>query len=348
MNAINEVIQPSRLTLSYLCAELREGRYFVDNSFQRRLVWVDKQRVRLIETILMGYPMPEFYLWQQPVDTETGVQSHSIVDGQQRMNTIVQFVGNEWPLKEIYLDDGADYANKTWSELSDKNKNKFWNYLINVRTIPSDIQKDEITALFKRLNETDKSLNPQEIRNAEFDGLFLKASEEIADHPIMQNWEHNWRVFSATEKRRMADITFASSLLTYQRAGISNDTPANINKMYNLYNDKYDQKEGDLKAVEKTFKTINLVFEENDRIAQFFASSLNLYTLFVVIDQLEQEKMPLKKIQKKLLEFIEAYPEDAANADVLISEYRLGASNRTRSKQSRERRTESLFDWITQ
>ncbi len=45
MSMINERIQPSRPTLSNLVSELRLGNYFVDNSFQRRLVWAEKQKI---------------------------------------------------------------------------------------------------------------------------------------------------------------------------------------------------------------------------------------------------------------------------------------------------------------
>ncbi|UTV29012.1 DUF262 domain-containing protein [Photobacterium atrarenae] len=348
MTIINERIQTSRPTLSNLYSELRDTKYFIDNSFQRRLVWVEKQRVRLIETILMGYPMPEFYLWQQPVDPETGLQRHSVVDGQQRMSAILQFVGNEWELKSLYLDDKeSDYADKSWGDLSVENKEKIWNYVINVRTIPSDIKREEITALFRRLNETDKSLNPQEIRNAEFNGLFLKASEKVADHPILKSWDRKWNIFSDNERRRMADITFASSLLIYQRSGISNDTPSNINKIYDLYNDIYDKKDNDLKAVNDILIDIDFLFEESDEIARFFSSTVHLYTLFVVIDYLKSAGADVREIGSRLLEFIQAYKSDDTAHSAFISEYKLGASGRTRSKLSREKRVESLVDWLS-
>lgn len=347
MTTINERIQPSRPTISSLVREYQENRYFVDNSFQRRLVWVDKQRVRLIETILMGYPMPEFYLWQQQVNSETGRHDHSVVDGQQRMSSIVQFVGNEWALKSNYLDDSdAEYSGKSWANLPDEYKQRFWNYVVNVRTIPSDIDRDEITKLFKRLNETDKSLNPQEIRNAEFDGLFLKASESVADSPILQSWDKAWSIFSDNEKRRMADITFASSLLIYLRSGISNDTPSNINKIYDLYNDVYEQRDADLNSVNEIFCDMDYLFKENDEVASFFTSTVHLYTLFVAIDYLKTSDVDVTMIGPKLLEFIHVYKSEENSISKLIGEYRLGASGRTRSKLSREKRVESLVDWI--
>ncbi|KKC98747.1 DUF262 domain-containing protein [Photobacterium halotolerans] len=349
MNIINERIQPSRPTISNLFSEMKAGHYFVDNSFQRRLVWVEKQRIRLIETILIGYPMPEFYLWQQQVNPDSGMQKHSIVDGQQRMSAIMQFIGNEWPLKSVYLDKKeADYSGKSWAELSDENKGKIWNYVINVRTIPSDINREEITALFKRLNETDKSLNPQEIRNAEFNGLFLKASEEVADNKTLQSWDKKWNIFSDNEKRRMADISFASSLLIYQRSGISNDTAKNINKVYDLYNDVYEQKESDLRVINEVLNDIDKLFRESEEIASFFTSTVHLYTLFVAIDYLKSEDINIEDIGPRLLDFIHAYKSDDTTTSRLIADYKLGASGRTLSKLSREKRVESLVDWVRQ
>ncbi|MDT3281656.1 DUF262 domain-containing protein [Shewanella scandinavica] len=343
MSIINERIQPGRLTLSNLIAELKARTYFIDNSFQRRLVWVEKQKVRLIETILMGYPMPEFYLWQQPVDAETGMQQHSVVDGQQRMSSIFQFVSNEWELKSKYLDNKeAEYTDKSWSDLPNECKQKIWNYVVNVRTIPSDIDRDEITKLFKRLNETDKSLNPQEIRNSEFNGLFIKASEEVANNPIFKKWD----IFSDNEKRRMVDVTFGSSLLIYQRSGISNDTPSNINKVYDLYNDVYEKKDEDLRCTFEILEFIDSLFYDHETVAKFFSSIVHFYTLFVVIDYLKAQKIDLANIAPKLINFIEIYQSAETSTSPLIFEYKMASQENTRSKKSRERRVESLFDWI--
>ena len=343
MSVINERIQPGRPTISELVKDLNSGKYFVDNSYQRKLVWVEKQKVRLIETILMGYPMPEFYLWQQPVDTETGEQRLSIVDGQQRMTSISRFIGGEWSLKSKYLDNkDTEYADKKWAELPSHYKEKIWNYVVNIRTIPFDFKRDEIVVLFKRLNETDKSLNPQEIRNAEFDGLFLKASEEVANNPLF----NSWNIFSDNEKRRMTDITFASSLLIYQRSGISNDSVANINKAYDLFNEVYENKEKDLKRISDTCSFIDSVFKEYTQISTFFSSTVHLYSLFVAIDYLKSESFELASLPSKLLKFIEIYKSGDKNTSALISEYRVASQDATRSKKSRETRVESLVDWV--
>jgi hypothetical protein len=341
---INERIQPGRPTISDLVNDLNSGKYFIDHSYQRRLVWGEKQRVRLIETILMGYPMPEFYLWQQPVDTESGTQRLSIVDGQQRMSSISKFIGGEWTLKSKFLDNkDAEYADKKWSDLPSSSKEKIWNYVINIRTIPSDVSREEIILLFKRLNETDKSLNPQEIRNAEFDGLFLQASEEVANNRVF----NKWNVFSDNEKRRMADITFASSLLIYQRSGISNDSVSNINKAYDLFNEVYEEKDEDLNNISDILGFIDRLFDENVEISKFFSSVVHFYSLFVAIDYLKSEGFNLELISSKLISFIEMYKSEEKISSPFISWYRAASQDATRSKKNREIRVESLVDWIS-
>ena len=70
----------------------------VDNSFQRKYVWTLKHQIKLIETILMGFPIPEIYLWQRNTNPETGETQFAIVDGQQRLGALTDFINNDFKL----------------------------------------------------------------------------------------------------------------------------------------------------------------------------------------------------------------------------------------------------------
>src|SRR6266849_3820895 len=61
--------------------------------FQRKPVWTDKQRSSLVESILMNIPIPEVYV--QVTQNNEGGELYGVVDGQQRLRTILQFVGIE-------------------------------------------------------------------------------------------------------------------------------------------------------------------------------------------------------------------------------------------------------------
>lgn len=336
---INAMIQPNRISLNDAVERFRGQRYFVDNSFQRRLVWTERQKVRLIETILIGYPMPEIYLWEKPADPETGQQRHSIVDGQQRITTVVQFVSNEWSLKAAYLDEAnqkADSADRQWADLSNERKQSLWNYIVSARTIPNNVEDLSVRKIFRRLNETDKALNPQEFRNADFQGEFIKAAELVAND---RRWR-DWKVFSEQEIRRMADIALASSFLIVLRSGVIGETTKSVNDIYDLYNDVYEKKEEDLVAASEFMRRADEIYFANSQTKAFFTKPVHIYTLFCV-DLIMAGNVPVKKLDS----FVETYQKQVDDADVIT--YREGSSSRTRSGEQRKRRVDALCHWVS-
>lgn len=346
--AYNNAIQPSRPNITEILGKMRSSEYYVDRSFQRRLVWTEKQKVRLVETILMSFPMPEIYLWEQAPDAETGRQSFSIVDGQQRLSTLREFTSNEWPLKTAYLDPahhGEPYAGKHWKDLSPELRAHFYQYNINARRIPSNVPEKEIRRIFARLNETDRSLNPQEMRHATFNGEFLTTSLELADHPNMQAFS----IFSLDNVRRMADVEFASQLLGYERKGIVSDTPESMNDLYDEFSDAYPQKAADKRNVLKSLSRILDLFQE-PTIRKFFETQNYIYTLHSLFDT--EPDVPLDQWKASLASFVSAYENiakagaDPQEADENLLAFQKGASSRTRSKSSRTQRLFGLKKWI--
>lgn len=344
----NNEIQPTRVNVTECVTKMRNGEYFVDNSFQRRLVWNEKQKVRLIETIFMDYPMPEIYLWDQKPDPHSGLQRLSIVDGQQRLSTLREFTSNEWPLRRNYLDEenqGAEYANCFWKDLSPELRSAFFQYSINARRIPSDVTEDDIRTMFARLNETDRSLNPQELRNATLNGEFLIASKELADSDEFQSLG----IFKVDHLRRMGDVEFASQLLGYERKGIVSDTPVSMNELYNEFNDSYPEATLDQTKIRRSLKKCQALFEDGE-IRSFFATQNYVYTLHSLFDVCEER--PNEQWADGFRAFIGAYeglPADdreVAKEHAELAEFRKGASSRTRSKSSRAQRLFGLKNWL--
>ncbi len=340
---LNEIIQSDRKPVQEIVSRKREKKYFVDDSFQRKLVWTEKQKVRLIETILMNYPMPEIYIWAQEPDPESGEQNHSIVDGQQRITALEQFVSNEWPLKTSHLNpEHADesYACKFWKDLSDEQKKTIWGYYLNVRIIPNSVTKEQIQSVFRRLNETDRSLNPQELRNAEFNGEFITAAEEITN---LSFWR-KWNVFLDSQVRRMRDIEFASELLIFLRKGIVTDDARSINSMYDSYNDIYKEREEDIETVKLFLDFLDKTLEERKVLQKMFTRANDIYSLFCLFVSKKIEGKSLEEYIDKLCEFAMAYTNEKDHP--LIGQYTEGVSSRTRSKSNREKRFYALEDWI--
>ena len=74
---------------------VREGKLIPRPEFQRRLVWSHKDKDFFLDTILRKYPFPEIYLADHEVDLETGEGTQLLVDGLQRVSTIVQYFNGD-------------------------------------------------------------------------------------------------------------------------------------------------------------------------------------------------------------------------------------------------------------
>lgn len=345
MSTLNELIQPKRENVTAIVGNLREADYFVDRSFQRKMIWTSKQKVKLIETILMGYPMPEIYLWAQKPDPSSGKQRYSIVDGQQRLTTIFQFINGEWPLAKAALDKSnkaAEYAGEDWSSLPNDLKQNIWEYRIDVREIPSSLDVETIHKIFARLNQTDKSLNPQELRNAVFHGEFIKASVDLANNLK----DYGWKIFSDNDMRRMKDVDFSSQLLTYLIQGVVSTPPKAINELYDRYNDKYSSRKKHFDRSIEIIEEISTLFQKKS-VADFFSKTVHFYTVFAVVDLAMKEQLTLKI--SSFSKFVKLYTNadfDSPKTNKLFLEYKKGSSYSTTGKAGRERRVYSLLDYL--
>ncbi|MFH1194332.1 MAG: DUF262 domain-containing protein [bacterium] len=129
--------------------------------FQRNFIWDKTRQSKLIESILLGLPLPSIYLSQYDDGRLT------VVDGLQRLYTIKRFMDNELVLSNLeYLENCNGYK---FSELDDVlsplrlrrfGQTQIMCFVIDYRS-PSQLKYD----LFRRLNTGGKPLNNQEIRN---------------------------------------------------------------------------------------------------------------------------------------------------------------------------------------
>ena len=339
---INDMIRNENKDSKWIFDQFKQDLLFVDNSFQRRYVWQEKHKIKLIETILLGYVIPEIYLWNVATDSETGDTKRSIVDGQQRLGALVAFINNEFKLKKSLLDNKeASYAGKNFSELSPADRNKIWNYSFSLRIILADVPRETIVKLFLRLNSTDKSLNPQELRNAEFNGMFLKTAEEIAGYEFWRKY----KIFSADNIRRMVDIEFISSILIFLRLGIASEvTQAAINKAYDLFDQIYDEAEADKEIIFNILKEIEIIIEMDQCILPYLKKNTHLYTIIVVIYKALSIKGNLEDNNRmRMIDFYKIYEE---NQDDNAIKYKSLMAEGTRNKQSRINRSQLLSDII--
>jgi hypothetical protein len=137
--------------------EIKDRKLILTPFFQRKLVWRLAHKVDFIKTILLGYPFPEIFISRGTIDLLSMQSTSCLVDGQQRMSTIKEFIEDKFTV------DGARY-----SKLGTVEKEAFLKYEIAI--IDLDLQQDDpqIIEIFKRLNRTFYALSMIEKLSTEY------------------------------------------------------------------------------------------------------------------------------------------------------------------------------------
>lgn len=273
----------------------------VDRTYQRKKVWGDKDNVRLIETILLDLVIPEIFMWDYDTDPNTGKTITHIVDGQQRINAIFEFIAGKYKLQKRYLLDKKikeEYSDKLFSELDDDTKRAIWSYEMSIVNLDKHFSKDEVRTMFYRLNLTDYSLNEQEKRNS-WDSAFGKAAEELANEKFWQDY----KIFSVADIRRMRDIEYCSSILLLAREGIIDQTKGErLDQIYRELGEEYLDEKEDLEKVHTAMGLIKSITEEKTN--SFANKKIQMYTFFCVMMDFAESNID---ITQEMIEYMSAF-----------------------------------------
>ena len=158
-------IQVSKADWSIDSVARRKDKIDLQPLYQRPSVWNKKKKQKLIDSILRGYDLPKFYLRSSNSASNSDFE-HEVVDGQQRLSAIWEFISNKYKLSDDSKDipDLGNLSGKQWSDLSSTQQDRIGNFHLSV-VIIEKASDFEIRQLFLRLQEG-VSLNPAEKRNA--------------------------------------------------------------------------------------------------------------------------------------------------------------------------------------
>jgi hypothetical protein len=181
---------PSDNTLDSLSQMSARGDIVIPE-YQRKYVWSIKQASLLVESFLLGLPVPPLFLY---VNDEN---KYEVIDGQQRLTSMLYYLegyfggldskGKRVVFKLSGLSEKSPFKNKTFEELEEKHQRKLRSSVlraINVKQLNPTENNTSVFHIFERLNTGGTTLRPQEIRNAVFRGNIVSALQQLNNHPL--------------------------------------------------------------------------------------------------------------------------------------------------------------------
>mgnify|MGYP001791527268 FL=1 len=253
-------INRSSITISEIRDMWQRRELVVNKNYQRSSsVWPDAARTYLIDTILNSYVVPKVYFYQV-FDKARKKVIREIVDGQQRLTTILSFLDNEFALTSR----SAKFFGRHFNDLDEEQQQQFLTYTIEVDIIFSAEQSD-LLAMFTRMNAYTAPLNPAEKRHAQFEGPFkwfiLEASAGIGPRLV------DFGVLTSKQSIRMQDAEFLTELAITLEHGITNKSEKSLSDIYRQYDKEFprekefrekifefvDVLEGDLSPLRNTY-----------------------------------------------------------------------------------------------
>lgn len=185
-------ISSSTISVQMAYDNYLKNKYIVNRKYQRKLVWTLEEKAAFIDSLSKWYSVPLFLFASKE---EQGVIQYEIIDGMQRLNAIMSFIENEYPLESNgqkgYFDLNTLASTKSLFDqglLEQQTPILDRQICVNITNYPlpySIINADtkSIEAIFRRINSFGKQLSNQEIRQAgavgEFPNLVRKVSSDI-------------------------------------------------------------------------------------------------------------------------------------------------------------------------
>ncbi len=292
-------------TVQEIYRDFINGELVVDSSYQRRRVWTIQDKVRLIETLLLQFVMPEVFFWIASRNADDGKAITHIVDGQQRICAIAEFINGEYCLEKKYLIEETTkelYGNKYFKDLLEEDKNNIWGYHVSYVDVDQSCNMDQIKQMFYRLNLTNYNLNPQERRNS-LDSAFGDKSLALSN---LDFWR-NKKVFSSNDAKRMKDVEYCCTIYILAKEGIVDQANGRkINEYYDDYKTEFDEDNSLFNRVVKAMDIIDLLTDKST--LSFVSKKAQMYTLFsVAFNIIDQSIEANESIFEKFKQFVLTY-----------------------------------------
>jgi hypothetical protein len=222
---------PSPMSVADYCESMDAKKITVNHDYQREEgIWGAFARSYFIESIILGYPVPKFFLYTR-FDLYSRKSIKEIVDGQQRSHALFMFYKNRMVLSKKI--SNPDLDGKRYRDLSDEQKQNFLSYSLSIDEF-SGVPEEEIRESFSRMNTNNVSLNAEELLNAKYQGEFKQFILSISR--IYRELLISAGVISRRDVIRMQDNRMFADVISILEDGFITTKASNIERLYRSYN----------------------------------------------------------------------------------------------------------------
>lgn len=319
-------------------------KYNFDPAYQRDSVWSDEKQSFFIDSLLKNFPIPPIFLHQK-IDDDTGKTKYDVIDGKQRLTSIVRFLKNEIPASDEFENTpffDEKIAGVYFRDLDEKDlseyKKRFWRYVIPIEYIDTS-DKEVIDNIFDRLNRNGEPLKGQELRRSKYHGTpLLDLVERTADLPF---WKERLAI---TDVARMEHYEFISEIVFQQIE--SQPLQANQDILDELY-EKYSRATLDWSGIEANFvQATHIMNSLNIDYEKYGVGGVShLYGIWCLADFCHKNSIIPEDVRDKLTDFYKKL-RDRDAGDAYTEAYSKSMSSRTKDRGQRKRRFEALRGYI--
>lgn len=247
----------------------------INRDYQRSPnVWPDSARAFLIESILLGFPIPKITI-RETTDIKTRSTTGEIVDGQQRTRAIVGYFGNEFRISK--RSEVIEARGCTLDTLPPHLQQSFVTYAIQA-DILSGAKDADVIELFRRINSNTVALNAEERRHAGSQGEMKWFVYELSRTygPTLEKFG----VLSVKNMARMADTKLMAEVMHALMGGITTTNAKALDLLYSQNDDSVRGRDG----IDKRFKDAFTFIQRMPELAQSaLAKHYHFYSLLLAI-----------------------------------------------------------------
>jgi hypothetical protein len=323
--------------------------------FQRNAVWRHLLKSSFIDSLLRGYPIPALFL-QDRADPETFERQIVVIDGQQRLRTLLSYIDltclqdaeprDQFTLSPLHDKERGGAA---YSDLSPADQNQILYSRLTYYSVDASVSEGELLEIFRRMNTYGAKLNHQELRNARFDGPFKETAYALASE-FFEYW-HRWKTLASQEIAEMRDAEFTSDLMLLSLEGGHATTQDRLDATYRKYEEEFDEADACISRVTEVLTTLDRIFDDYLTVRRL-TKRMWVYSFFDAIQQIRFGGPLLARSSKKkkvgLATFRKAARRvntqiEAGNIPEELSKATRGAAT---DRGSRQVRTQYLIDAI--